>query len=196
MGEPIRVTGARDGFDLVGTLYDEHQLIQRYGAVLRRAVVRLESGEVLPRAFFLDLAWFGHEFVLGYHHHKEEGLLFAALRRRVPAPTRRAIEAMKREHEQSAVHLREIRLMLGPPGDGDEARMRRLGRALGAYTSDLMMHLEKEERFLFPMARRLLGETETARVTHQFRREETQFGPTFLLEATDVLRRLEQQVMR
>jgi hemerythrin-like domain-containing protein len=133
-------------------LMDEHRLIERVLAALQLASERVSEGEEMRPAFFINAALFIKNYADGCHHHKEEGLLFAAMNKSGNASAGGPIGVMLAEHEQG----RELtRAMLEAARNWErgnmDARAYAAHNALG-YVALLRQHIQKEDNVLFPLA--------------------------------------------
>lgn len=138
------------------TLMQEHRVIERVLAALELASGRVNQGEEMRPAFFVNAALFIRNFADGCHHHKEEGLLFKAMNTAGIPSTGGPLAVMLAEHEQG----RELtRAMLEAAQNWEagklEARAYAAHNALG-YASLLRQHIHKEDQILFPLAERAI----------------------------------------
>ena len=132
-------------------LMDEHRLIERTLDAMQRAAERVQQGEELRPAFFINAALFIKNYADGCHHHKEEGRLFAAMSK-AGNTAGGPIGVMLAEHEQG----RELTAaMLEAAQNWErgnmEARLYAAHNALG-YVALLRQHIQKEDNVLFPLA--------------------------------------------
>ena len=95
---------------------------------------------------------------LEMHMHKEEFILFPAIRRG-DAWIGQPIAVMEREHESASRALREIRRLTAhyQPPEHACATYRTLWQALGELEQDLHVHIHLENNILFPRALRGAG---------------------------------------
>jgi hemerythrin-like domain-containing protein len=81
-------------------LMSEHQVILRVIAALESAAHRLDEGQPVQPAFFLEAADFIKGFADGCHHRKEEGVLFVAMQESGVPVQGGPLGVMLYEHEQ------------------------------------------------------------------------------------------------
>ena len=60
-------------------LMEEHRVIERVLTALERAATRLSNGQEVYLRFFTGTTVFIKNFADGFHHQKEEGILFPAM---------------------------------------------------------------------------------------------------------------------
>ena len=60
-------------------LMEEHRIIERVLTALERATTRLSKGQDVYLRFFTGTTVFIKNFSDGFHHQKEEGILFPVL---------------------------------------------------------------------------------------------------------------------
>lgn len=153
-------------------LYAEHRVIERIvGALGRLAALAMEGRPLsLPQVSeAIDLM---RGCTDAYHHGKEERILFPML---VECPTYRLrvpVGVLNREHEIGRGHVREMAAAADQGLEG-EARDHFASHAV-AYQSLLRVHINKEDKGLFPTADRALDEPAKARLRQLFDRFEGQ----------------------
>ena len=141
---------------IIDVLEAEHRTIESGLEALERSLRPVPDWQLVGRLL---------DFIRGYadefHHAKEEALLFPRLiERGLPAETG-PIGCMLDEHEEG----RElVRTMLSAVERQDAPRLRRAGNS---YVELLRTHIAKEDGILFPMARRLLRETDERELLQQ-----------------------------
>jgi hemerythrin-like domain-containing protein len=149
-------------------LMSEHRVIERVIGALETGAGRLEAGEAMDVAFFLQAADFIKGFADGCHHRKEEGVLFKALARNGMSEEAGPVAVMLAEHELGRTYTRGMREAALKLQAGDEsARAAVVRNALG-YAALLRQHIMKEDRMLFPMAGRVIPQGEQEQVVLDF----------------------------
>jgi hemerythrin-like domain-containing protein len=153
-------------------LSSEHRVIERVIAALDAAADRLEASEPMRVDFFLDAIRFIRNFADGYHHGKEEGVLFEAMARNGMPITGGPIGMMLYEHDRA----RELTAGLSNAADQLVAGDRRVTDTLvdyaRAYGELLRQHIFKEDNILFPMAARMIAPQDRETVLADFGRIE------------------------
>ena len=141
-------------------LMSEHRVIERVIAALGTAADRLEAGEPVRAGFFLDAADFIKGFADGYHHRKEEGVLFTTMEEYGIPVQGGPIGMMLYEHEQGRMFTRGMREAAQQLERGDETAVPALVRSARGYAMLLRQHIMKEDRVLFPMANQVIPTVE------------------------------------
>lgn len=157
-------------------LMEEHEVILRVLSALESTATRLKNGRGVRAGFFLDSAGFIKGFADGYHHRKEEGVLFPAMiASGLPAESG-PIAVMLAEHEQGREYNRNMRQAAERLSAGEvQAASSVVENALG-YVLLLRQHIYKENNILFPMADRVIPPLRQGQVEADFEkveREET-----------------------
>jgi hemerythrin-like domain-containing protein len=153
-------------------LMDEHRVIERVLDALEATADRLDQGETIDPAFFLDAAEFIRGFADGCHHHKEEGVLFVAMNAAGMPTEAGPIGVMLAEHEQARALTRALREGAARMKSGDRAAAAQVLNAARGYVRLLRQHIQKEDRILFPMADQIIPTAQHARVEEEFDRVE------------------------
>lgn len=153
-------------------LSSEHRVIERVIAALDAAADRLESGAAVRPGFFVDATRFIRNFADGYHHGKEEEVLFATMARNGMSTDDGPIGMMLFEHDRA----RELTSGLGKAAErwagGDRDVADTLADYARAYGELLTQHIYKEDNILFPMAAQAILPQEQDEVLHEFERIE------------------------
>ena len=153
-------------------LMAEHRVIERLLAVLHTAAERLEQGQPVRPGFFVDASDFIKGFADGCHHRKEEGVLFPAMNESGVPAQGGPIGTMLAEHELGRRYTREMRAAAERWQAGDaSARPAAAQNALG-YVALLRVHIQKEDRILFPLAARTIPAGRQERLAEEFERIE------------------------
>jgi hemerythrin-like domain-containing protein len=159
-------------------LKSEHRGIERMLKVLEKEAARLEAGEPVQLRTFEDGVEFLRNFADRCHHTKEETRLFPALKAAGVAVEGGPIGMMLAEHEQGRKHIRGMAEALEAYKNGDRSAGAALASSARAYVSLLRQHIWKEDNVLFPMADRILPESEQASLIASFDKiEEEEMGP-------------------
>ena len=140
-------------------LYDEHETILRAIDQLRRI---LESPDLASRNEELrSLLLFFRDYADGYHHLKEEEVLFPAL-----AEANSAMEAITESLSEHHTLFREALASTESAMDSNDWESART--TLEKYASDLVDHISAENDELFVVSDDLLSTSEMDRMYYKF----------------------------
>jgi len=160
------VTAATD------VLMAEHRIIERVLDALEAAAGKLERGGMVRPEFFLEASDFVAGFADGFHHRKEEGVLFGEMIAHGAPPHGGAIDMMLDEHERGRAYNRALRDAARRLGEGDPEAPRRIIANAKGYIALLHDHIAKEDEMLFPMADELIPGAAAAAMLAAFARVE------------------------
>ena len=148
-------------------LYDEHETIllgiDRLQEILRSPELASLQAELR------ELITFFREYADGYHHEKEEEILFPALGEANPAMGM-LTESLEEHHELFREALASASAALDTE-DWESAR-----RTLKLYASDLTDHISAENDELFVAADDILTDAEKERIQYQFLDADRELG--------------------
>ena len=133
---------------------EEHRVIERVLAVVEKATERAESGGELDVDLFRGAADFFRNFADMCHHGKEERLLFQKMVARGVSSETGPIAVMLHEHEDGRAHVRAIGKLADKPVD--EYVRKELARHSREYFEMLRVHIQKEDKILYPIADKIL----------------------------------------
>ena len=154
--------------DLCRSLEAEHRVIEKVLDALERAIGRTTSAEEVDGDFFRGAITFVKEFADGVHHQKEESALFPRMEAAGLPREGGPIGVMLYEHDLGRRHIRAMSEALDAALRGDSAARSTLMEEARAYVDLLRAHIQKEDRILFPMADRVLGESQKQIVRAEF----------------------------
>ena len=153
-------------------LSSEHQVILRVITALETAANRLEAGQTISPAFFLEAADFIKGFADGCHHRKEEGVLFEALCTHGFSKQSGPVAVMLYEHERGREFTRGMRQAALSLQAGDASAQAALLANARGYAALLRQHIHKEDHVLWPMANQVIPLAEQAQVAEDFEKVE------------------------
>jgi hemerythrin-like domain-containing protein len=149
-------------------LMNEHRVIERVLSAMEAAVHRLQAGDEVDAAFFIDATEFIRGFADGCHHHKEEGVLFKAMNAAGMPRDQGPVAVMLAEHEQARALTRGLREAAEKLQAGDEDAKALIIRNAQSYAALLREHIAKEDQVLFPMAEGVIPKSQHERVLADF----------------------------
>lgn len=147
----------------IADLKNEHEAILSAIQILERMMVVIEKSPSVDTKDIHDFIGFLKEFADKCHHGKEEGLLFPALIRAGVAEKGGPIGVMLADHAQGRKFIRDMEEAISP--DVDRVK---LAQAARGYATLLRNHIQKENMFLFPMAEKMLTETQLEKLYEEF----------------------------
>jgi hemerythrin-like domain-containing protein len=166
----VRETNEEPRMQATEMLSSEHRVIERVIAALDAAASRLEAGETVHPDFFLAATRFLRNFADGYHHGKEEGVLFEAMARQGMPLDGGPIGMMRHEHGRA----RELTAGLGDAAErlaaGEDGAADTVVDYARAYGELLTQHIYKEDNILFPMAAHAIPPEDQDKVLDDFGR--------------------------
>ena len=157
-------------------LEHEHRIIQQVVGGMAVLIEKLESGKGIDAAVLTDLFEFMQTFGDRCHHGKEEIYLFKLLEKKGVPVSGCPLAVLLHEHEKGRNLLADLKLTsetyIRTPGAGREALIGTLRRLIELYPS----HIWKEDYLLFPMADKLLSDTEQEELSARFEQHESEIG--------------------
>ena len=136
-------------------LRHEHRVIERALRALEGMCVHLRVGDAVPAAEMTRLLTFLQGFADGFHHTKEEELLFPALEQ-IGVRDEGPLAFLRREHEVERRLLAEVAAAVAEY-HSDQAGGRFVTAAL-QFKDHLLSHMQHEDTILFRLAEEELEE--------------------------------------
>jgi hemerythrin-like domain-containing protein len=176
-------------------LKDEHRVIERVLAVLRRAAATLEAGETVDPSVFDRAIDFVRNFADRFHHAKEEDALFTTMAAHGIPHRQGPIGVMLAEHDQSRAHVRAMAEALEKYRSGDTKAGNALAEHARAYADLLSAHIYKEDNILYPMGDKVMPAAVQEGLLEEFRKlEEKVLTPADRQRYLDTVADLEKAV--
>ena len=138
---------------------------------------RIASGIEVPAESLSRLVDFISAFADGFHHRKEEELLFPALRRQGIGEDGGPLEVMHHQHEVERGLIMALRQAVEAMGNGSETAIRHFVEDARRYTDLLTAHIELEDSVLFRLADEVLEEEDKKSLGEAFRQAAFELGP-------------------
>lgn len=155
--------------EVTDILKEEHQAIERVTTSLEIAANRLSRGDEVYLRFFFGTSFFIKTFTDGYHHMKEETILFPALIGNGLSNELGPVPMMLAEHEQARKLSLRMRQVTERFQSGDEnVRNLVVQTALG-YVRLLRHHMQKENNLLYPIADKVIPSSQQQQMLEAFK---------------------------
>ena len=151
----------------IADLMNEHEAILSAIQILERMIATIEKATSVETKDIHDFIGFLKEFADKCHHGKEDGLLFPAMIGAGVPDQGGPIGVMLAEHAQGRKLIRDMEESISTDVD----RMK-LAQAAREYANLLRNHIQKENNVLFPMAERVLTETQLEKLYKGFEEHE------------------------
>lgn len=133
---------------LLDDFTEEHRLIDRVAGSLVRFAERAADGVASP-SDVADFVRFFRVYVAGYHHEREEHVLFPALVQRAEVPGDRGpLAVIEADHREAAALVNQLAARAEDPG--------RAAHAARRLAHHLWEHIDKEDSVLLPEAEQRL----------------------------------------
>jgi hemerythrin-like domain-containing protein len=146
--------------DPIEILRNEHGLIRQFVDLLSTAVGRLEVDKPPPRAFFDNGIEFVRGFSDGFHHKKEELVMFVQLAQQKNGAIDGQIEALRYQHDQGRGFIAAIDGALDEYEQGDSRAQSLVRENAASFASLLKHHIHIEDHIFFPMCREEMTDEE------------------------------------
>ena len=145
-------------------LSEEHQNILRVIDALLEKCNQIENGESAEPAYFGDVISFIKNYADGFHHHKEEDILFKAMLESGDCMHCNPIPVMLYEHDEGRHYVKMMQEAL------ESENMDLMIENARNYCLLLQNHIYKEDNILYPMAEEALSEEQKEAVESQYAR--------------------------
>ncbi len=149
-------------------LMEEHRVIERVLNALEKAAHRLSRGEDVYLRFFTGSSVFIKGFVDGCHHKKEESVLFPALVENGLSKESGPVAVMLAEHEEGRQLAILMRQAVERLQAGDVRKREAVIQNVTEYIKLLRHHISKEESVLFPLADKVIPNTQQEQILRGF----------------------------
>ncbi len=146
-------------------LKHEHRVIEQSLRALDGICLRLRAGEHVPVEVLLVILEFFRDFAGGFHHAREEELLFPALELLGIRGEDGVLGLIRGEHEVEQELIAELELAIGQHDKGNPASAARFIAAATRFREHLIRHMEQEDAVLFKLAEDMMNETAKTRLT-------------------------------
>jgi hemerythrin-like domain-containing protein len=145
-------------------LEKDHENILRLIAVMENVQLNTEP-DVNHLETIIDLI---RNYADGFHHAKEEELLFPLMAQRGFSTENGPVAVMLHEHTTGREYVKNASQSINKYKAGDKASLPEIYRNMRGYTDLLRNHIAKENNVLFRMADRVLTEQDQQQLLKQF----------------------------
>lgn len=157
-------------------LEQEHKVIQKAVAVMAQIVTQLEFRHTVSAEVLRDLLQFMREFSEQCHHGKEESFFFPYLESKGVPSTGCPLSALRSEHVKSRQLLGDLNSAAAAYINDVERGRLTLIQVLQNLVALYPAHIWKEDYLLFPMADKILAESDQELLLSQFAEAEKDLG--------------------
>lgn len=142
----------------------EHQNILKVIDLVLDECTKIENGKSLKYGFFEDVVLFIRKYADGYHHAKEEDVLFKAMLSNLHNMHCNPIPVMLNEHDAGRNYVKGMVTAL------EDNNKEELLLSARGYCYLLQNHIYKEDNVLYPMAEEALDEQQKNEVENSYLR--------------------------
>jgi len=175
-------------------LVTEHDLIKRMLVVLNKAAEQMESGKDIEVKVFLQSVEFIRNFADGFHHAKEEDILFKVMQDRGIPVEGGPIGVMLAEHDHGRNFTKGIEEAANRFLAGDQSAKQDIIDNAKNYSQLLVNHIHKEDTILYPMGNRIFSSEDQEYIEKQFDRVEMETtGEDIYQKYLNIVEELEKQ---
>ena len=155
-------------------LKEEHTLVLMVVEAMEREVTSIQKTGRVHTDRVAQMIDFTRNFTDGYHHYKEEQVLFPVLEERSRAAAGQ-VSVLLSEHDAGRECVRAVVDNL-PQANEDKAARKAVEENLGLYAFLLRLHINKEDTVLFPLADEILSDQEAEIMAAEFAHAEAESG--------------------
>jgi hemerythrin-like domain-containing protein len=150
--------------NITNELMAEHRNILKAIELVKNECDRIGGGKEPNEAFFRDVVLFIRNYADGYHHAKEEDVLFKAMMNNFQGSQNTPVQVMLLEHDAGRQYVKGMAEAL------ELKKWEALVTNARGYCILLVNHIYKEDNILYPMAERMLSEAEKEKVAEAYGR--------------------------
>lgn len=144
-------------------LAEEHQNILKVIDIVLKECDKMERGSETDKAFFDKVILFIQKYADGYHHSKEEDILFKTMLRNLDNMHCNPIPVMLNEHDAGREYVKHMIEALA------QNNKEELIESARGYCYLLQDHIYKEDNILYPMAEQSLNEEQKKQVEDSYK---------------------------
>lgn len=151
-------------------LYEEHQTIVNAIDAAQQLKTQLGKNDKQYEQNARDLIGFFRDYADNYHHHKEEQILFPAMKKKNELLADGVLKEMLDNHEEFREMINGVERAL------NEKNYVQAQQKLDIYCEALLDHIAVENDEVFQMAETLFTEAETERILYEFEDADIELG--------------------
>ncbi len=163
---------------VVNHIREDHEYIKKSLGILQNIFIQSEESEIINKIDLSECIKFNAIFTGMCHNEKEETILFKTLVKKGNAIIRNEIDSLSAEHKLCGIYIKNLQNLF--PENPYELISPRFITGVVGYINHMESHIEKENKYLFPIIDRYLTDTEQERVCVQFNEYEE-----YVMEACD-----------
>ncbi|PKP48975.1 MAG: hypothetical protein CVT95_03830 [Bacteroidetes bacterium HGW-Bacteroidetes-12] len=146
----------------LSVMYNEHDVIVKTEKIINNLANTWEQNAIQYAEKVKKLVEFFREYADGYHHRKEEDVLFPAIKDHPDFVLQEIIDEFETHHEDFRAYAAEI---IESVNEGDYARSYKV---LKQYIGDLLDHIAAENDELFVLAENLMDKQQLETLYFKF----------------------------
>lgn len=154
----------------IKVMYDEHEIIKKSEKTINDIDCLWEEDASRYIEIVTQLIDFFRNYSDGYHHHKEEGILFPAIKNHPNFVLQEMIDEFNEHHNDFRNYTKDIVDAL------DKNEFPKSYNLLQEYFSDLLDHIAAEDEELFVLAENLLSKDELEEMYFKFKDVDRELG--------------------
>jgi len=169
----------------IKVMYDEHNIIVKAEDIIANCENLWEKDTQAYTELVNNLIVFFREYADGYHHHKEEQVLFPAINEHPDFILQEIIDEFNEHHEDFRAYAAEIKEAI------IEKNYSKSHKVLKQYINDLLDHIAAENEELFVLAENLFTENELETIFFKFKDIDMELGEERKAELEQSIKKLQ-----
>lgn len=165
-------------------MLDEHELIAQVEDIIENLNNSWKDDSGKYEKAVISLIAFFREYADGYHHRKEEEVLFPAICDHPDFILQEIIDELEQHHEDFREYTKEIEEAL------EEKEFEKSYNVLTNYLQDLLDHIAVENDEFFVLAESLLDEDELETIYFKFKDIDMELGEDRKIELVEKIKRI------
>ncbi len=142
--------------ELCKTLRDEHRVIERVLNAMASEALRMDVEQQVNADFVRSAVTFFNEYVDGFHHLKEETILYPMLEKAGLPRGNSPVDSALSEHIDERALMTAITDAVDETAVGQSDAVQRLAIGMRTFVMLVRRHIEQEENMIYPMAEQMI----------------------------------------